>query len=204
MYLRLKDVLDRAGVAPGAVQVRFRGLDTGVLPQTPNLMKSLAVDHARDGEVMIAYQMNGKPLPLLNGFPIRLVVPGWYATYWVKMLSEIEVLDKTDDNYWMSKAYLIPDTPDANVTPEQKGVKMVPINRMVPRSFFTSLKQGEHVRRAQPLQLRGIAFGGDSGVAKVLVSTDGGRNWQAARLGTDHGKYTEMKDAIRRNGLRPH
>jgi len=188
--VRLKDVLDRAGVAPGAVQVRFRGLDTGVLPQTPNLMKSLAVDHARDGEVMVAYEMNGKPLPLLNGFPIRLVVPGWYATYWVKMLSEIEVLDKSDDNYWMSKAYLIPDTPEASITPEQKGVKMVPINRMVPRSFFTSLKEGAHVRRAQPLQLRGIAFGGDSGVAKVLVSQDAGRNWQAARLGTDHGKYS--------------
>src|ERR1700742_4728062 len=159
--VRLKDVLDRAGVAPDAVQVRFRGLDTGVLPQTPNLMKSLAVDHARDGEVMIAFQMNGKPLPLLNGFPIRLVVPGWYATYWVKMLSEIEVLDKSDDNYWMSKAYLIPDTPEASITPEQKGVKMVPINRMVPRSFFTILKEGAHVSRAQPLQLRGIAFGGD-------------------------------------------
>lgn len=187
--VRLKDVLDRAGVASGALQARFRGLDTGVLPQTPTLMKSLAIDHARDGEVMIAYEMNGKPLPLLNGFPIRLVVPGWYATYWVKMLADIEVLDKADDNYWMSKAYVIPDTPGANVTPDQKDVKMVPINRMVPRSFFTSLRDGAHVRRAQPLQLRGIAFGGDTGIAKVLVSTDAGHNWQAARLGTDHGKY---------------
>jgi hypothetical protein len=178
------------GVAPGALQVRFKGLDTGVLPQTPNLMKSLSLDHARDGEVMIAYEMNGKRLPLLNGFPIRLVVPGWYATYWVKMLADIEVLDKPDDNYWMSKAYVIPDTPGANIAPEQKDVKMVPINRMVPRSFFTNLRVGAHVTRAQPLQLRGIAFGGDTGVAKVLVSTDSGRNWQSARLGTDHGKYS--------------
>jgi len=180
--VRLKELLDRAGVAPGAVQVRFKGLDTGVLPQTPSLMKSLSLDHARDGEVMIAYEMNGKPLPLLNGFPIRLVVPGWYATYWVKMLADIEVLDKPDDNYWTSKAYVIPDTPGANITPEQKDVKMVPINRMVPRSFFTNLKDGAHVRGAQPLQLRGIAFGGDTGVAKVLVSTDSGRSWQLARL----------------------
>ena len=188
--VRLRELLDRAGVAPGAVQVRFKGLDTGVLPQTPNLAKSLSLDHARDGEVMIAYEMNGKPLPLLNGFPIRLVVPGWYATYWVKMLADIEVLDEPDDNYWMSKAYVIPDTPGANITPEQKDVKMVPINRMVPRSFFTNLKDDAHVRRAQPLQLRGIAFGGDSGVAKVLVSTDSGRNWQSARLGADFGKYS--------------
>jgi len=188
--VRLKDVLDRAGLGAGAVQVRFRGLDTGVLPQTPNFMKSLAVDHARDGEVMIAYEMNGEPLPLLNGFPLRLVVPGWYATYWVKMLADIEVLDEPDANYWMSKAYLIPDTPGADIAPDQKGVKLVPINRMVPRSFFTSLTDGAVVRRGQSLRVRGIAFGGDTGVAKVLVSSDGGRRWQETRLGADHGKYS--------------
>ena len=94
---------------------------------------------------MIAYAMNGQPLPLLNGFPLRLVVPGWYSTYWVKMLNDIEVLDHPDDNFWMSKAYLIPDTPQANITPGQTGVKMVPINRMVPRSFFTNLTNGQNV-----------------------------------------------------------
>jgi DMSO/TMAO reductase YedYZ molybdopterin-dependent catalytic subunit len=188
--VRLKDVLDRAGVTGRAVQVRFRGLDSGVLPQTPNFMKSLAVDHARDGEVMIAYAMNGEPLPLLNGFPLRLVVPGWYATYWVKMLTDIEVLDQPDENYWMSKAYRIPDTPGANITPEQKDVKTVPINRMVPRSFFTNLADGAAIRRGRLLNVRGIAFGGDIGVAKVLVSADAGRRWQEARLGTNHGKYS--------------
>jgi DMSO/TMAO reductase YedYZ molybdopterin-dependent catalytic subunit len=188
--VRLKDVLDRAGVAAGAVQVRFRGLDTGVLPQTPNFIKSLAVDHARDGEVMIAYEMNGEPLPLLNGFPLRLVVPGWYATYWVKMLADIEVLEARDENYWMSKAYLIPDTPGANITPQQKDVTLVPINRMVPRSFFTSLADGTVVKRGQSLAVRGIAFGGDTGVAKVHLSADGGLHWQDAHLGADHGKYS--------------
>jgi hypothetical protein len=188
--VRLKDVLDRAGVAAGAVQVRFRGLDTGVLPQTPNFIKSLAVDHARDGEVMIAYEMNGEPLPLLNGFPLRLVVPGWYATYWVKMLADIEVLEARDENYWMSKAYLIPDTPGANITPQQKDVTLVPINRMVPRSFFTSLADGTVVKRGQSLAVRGIAFGGDTGVAKVQLSADGGHRWQDAHLDADHGKYS--------------
>jgi DMSO/TMAO reductase YedYZ molybdopterin-dependent catalytic subunit len=188
--VRLKDVLDRAGVVAGAVQVRLKGLDTGLAPQTPDFMKSLAVDHARDGEVMIAYEMNGKPLPLLNGFPLRLVVPGWYATYWVKMLEDIEVLDKPDENYWMSKAYLIPDTPGANVTPQQKGVRMVPINRMVPRSFFTNLADGAAAKPGQTLKVRGIAFGGDTGVSKVLLSADEGRQWQEARLGVNHGKYS--------------
>ena len=188
--VRLKDVLDRAGVKAGALQARFNGLDTGVVPQTPDFMKSLAIDHARDGEVMIAYAMNGEPLPLLNGFPLRLVVPGWYATYWVKMLDDIEVLDKPDDNFWMTKAYLIPDTPFANIVPGQKDVKMVPINRLLPRSFFTNVKDGAVLKVGQTTTVRGIAFGGDTALAKVLFSADSGSRWQEARLGSDHGKYS--------------
>jgi DMSO/TMAO reductase YedYZ molybdopterin-dependent catalytic subunit len=186
----LKAVLDRAGVKAGALQVRFNGLDTGILPQTPDFMKSLDVDHSRDGEVMIAYAMNGKPLPLLNGYPLRLVVPGWYATYWVKMLDDIEVLDKPDDNFWMSRAYLIPDTPFADVVPGQQGVKMVPINRMLPRSFFTNVQDEKKFKVGETTTLRGIAFGGDTGLAKVLFSADAGNHWQEARLGPDRGKYS--------------
>jgi len=97
--VRLKDVLDRADVKAGAVQVRFNGLDEPVVADAPDFMKSLDIDHARDGEVMIAYAMNGAQLPLVNGFPLRLVVPGWYSTYWVKMLNDIEVLDQPDTNF---------------------------------------------------------------------------------------------------------
>jgi DMSO/TMAO reductase YedYZ molybdopterin-dependent catalytic subunit len=188
--VRLKDLLDRAGVKAGALQVRFNGLDAGVLAQTPDFMKSLAIDHARDGEVMIAYAMNGEPLPLLNGFPLRLVVPGWYATYWVKMLNDIEVLNAPDDNFWTAKAYLIPDTPFANVAPGQQGVKMIPINRMLPRSFFTNVKDGAVLKVGQSMPVRGIAFGGDTALAQVLFSPDAGTQWQEARLGPDHGKYS--------------
>jgi DMSO/TMAO reductase YedYZ molybdopterin-dependent catalytic subunit len=187
--VRLKDVLDRAGVKPGAVQVRFRGLEEPVVDDAPHFMKSLDIDHARDGEVMIAYAMNGEQLPLVNGFPLRLVVPGWYATYWVKMLTDIEVLDQPDMNYWTKTAYTIPDTPRANITPGQTGVKMIPINRMVPRSFVTNLASGASMTAGSPTQLRGIAFGGDCGVARVEVSIDGGKSWQPAQLGTDDGKY---------------
>ena len=187
--VRLKDVLDRAGVKSGAVQVRFKGLDEPVVPDAPTFRKSLAIDHARDGEVMIAFAMNGEQLPLLNGFPLRLIVPGWYSTYWVKMLSEIEVLDRPDDNYWTAVAYTIPDTPHANIAAGQSGVKMIPINRMVPRSFFTNLAAGASVPANTHVPLRGIAFGGDTGVAKVELSADGGKSWQPTTLGTDHGKY---------------
>jgi len=187
--VRLKDVLDRAGVKAGAVQVRFNGLDDPVVPDGPDFKKSLDIDHARDGEVMIAYAMNGEQLPLLNGFPLRLIVPGWYSTYWVKMLNDIEVLDQKDDNYWMAVAYTIPDTPHASITPGQTGVKLVPINKMVPRSFFTNVADGA----TQPpgtVPLRGIAFGGASGVDKVELSIDGGKTWQPTALGKDHGKYS--------------
>lgn len=188
--VRLKDLLDHAGVRAGAVQVRFGGLETGVIPETPDFRKSLAIDHARDGEVMVAYLMNDEPLPLLNGYPIRLVVPGWYATYWVKMLNDIEVLDKPDDNFWTAKAYLIPDTPLANVRPGQTGFNLVPISGMLPRSFITNVRSGATVPRAKPMPVRGIAFGGLHGLQKVLFSADKGRNWRETRLGDDLGKYS--------------
>jgi DMSO/TMAO reductase YedYZ molybdopterin-dependent catalytic subunit len=186
----LKSVLDKAGVKAGAVQVRFNGMDEPVVPDGPDFMKSLAVDHARDGEVMIAIAMNGRPLPLLNGFPLRLIVPGWYATYWIKMLNDIEVLDQPDANFWMKTAYTIPDTPNADMKPGQAGVNMVPINRMVPRSFVTNLKSGATIPSGKRTLARGIAFGGDSGVKRVDFSSDGGQSWHAARLGKDEGKYS--------------
>jgi DMSO/TMAO reductase YedYZ molybdopterin-dependent catalytic subunit len=187
--VRLKDVLDKAGVKPGAVQVRFKGLDEPVVPDAPPFMKSLDIDHARDGEVMIAYAMNGAQLPLVNGFPLRLVVPGWYATYWVKMLNDIEVLDQPDANYWTKTAYTIPDTPNADVKPGETDVKMVPINKMIPRSFVTNFSSGYKATSGTPTLARGIAFGGDSAVARVEFSIDRGQSWHPAQLGKDEGKY---------------
>jgi DMSO/TMAO reductase YedYZ molybdopterin-dependent catalytic subunit len=188
--VRLCDVLDRADVKSGAVAVRFDGLDEPVVDGAPDFMKSLDIDHARDGEVMLAYQMNGEQLPLLNGFPLRLIVPGWYSTYWVKMLNDIEVLAAPDDNYWMATAYRIPDTPGANVKPGETGFKTVPINRMVPRSFVTNVTDATTVRSAASVPVRGIAFGGDCGVARVDLSADAGRTWQPTALGPDEGTYS--------------
>ncbi|NNM75877.1 molybdopterin-dependent oxidoreductase [Sphingomonas sp. ID1715] len=188
--VKLKDVLDLAGVQSGAVAVRFGGLDGPLVSDSPDYLKSLAVDHARDGEVMIAWAQNGEPLPWLNGYPLRLIVPGWFSTYWVKMLSDIEVLDKTDDNYWMAKAYRVPDTPYGNVAPGAQGFATKPISAMPPRSWITSHADGTKVAAGRPLDLRGIALGGDQGVAKVEVSTDAGASWRDARLGADEGRYS--------------
>lgn len=188
--VRLRDILDRAGVKPGAVAVRFNGMDAPVVEGAPDFLKSLDIDHARDGEVMVAYQMNGAALPVVNGFPLRLVVPGWYSTYWVKTLNDIEVLDAPDGNFWMAKAYLIPDTPLANVKPTDTGFKTVPINRMLPRSFFTNVTGKTTVKPRAPVALRGIAFGGDCGVAQVELSLDAGKTWRKTKLGNDEGKYS--------------
>jgi DMSO/TMAO reductase YedYZ molybdopterin-dependent catalytic subunit len=188
--VRLKDVLDRAGVKAGAVAIRFNGLDEPVVDGAPKFMKSLDIDHARDGEVMLAYQMNGEQLPLVNGFPLRLIVPGWYSTYWVKMLNDIEVLDAPDENYWMKTAYLIPDRPYANVKPGETGFKTVPINRMVPRSFFTNVTNATTVKSGAAVPVRGIAFGGDCGVSQVELSADAGHSWQKTALGRDEGAYS--------------
>jgi DMSO/TMAO reductase YedYZ molybdopterin-dependent catalytic subunit len=195
--VRLRDILDLAGVQPGAVQVRFGGMDQPVVPTGPDFFKSLDIDHARDGEVMVAFAMNDAQLPLLNGFPCRLIVPGWYSTYWVKMLNSIEVLDHPDDQYWMAKAYKIPATPGANVAPGQKDFPTVPINRMVPRSWVTSLEEGQVIGWTPTIPVGGIAMGGDRGVAKVDVTCDGGRTWRIATLGPDHGRYSFRRwDAV--------
>jgi DMSO/TMAO reductase YedYZ molybdopterin-dependent catalytic subunit len=187
--VRLKAVLDRAGVKSGAIQVRFGGLDEPVMPGAPKFLKSLTIDHARDGEVMIAFAMNGEQLPLLNGFPLRLVVPGWCGVYWVKMLNDIEVLDQPDTNYWTATGYRVPDTPNNTVTPGETGFKMVPVTRNAPRSFITNLRNGDSVPAATPATARGIAFGGDCGVGRVDLSIDGGKSWQPTQLGADQGTY---------------
>ncbi|WP_299643846.1 molybdopterin-dependent oxidoreductase [Devosia sp.] len=186
----LRNVLDLAGVKAGAVAVRSGGLDDPVVAGAPKFMKPLDIDHARDGEVMLAFQMNGEQLPLLNGFPVRLVVPGWYADYWVKMLSDIEVLDAPDQSYFEAVGYRVPDTPHASVTPGQTGFKTVPVSQLVPRSFFTNVSDATTLKAGAPVEVRGIAFGGDSGVAQVALSLDGGQSWMQTVLGEDQGPYS--------------
>jgi DMSO/TMAO reductase YedYZ molybdopterin-dependent catalytic subunit len=187
--VRLKDVLDKAGVKAGATMVRFAGVEDAVMPGAPKFMKSITVDHARDGEVMIAFGMNGQQLPLLNGFPLKLVIPGWVATYWIKMLNDIEVLDHPDDNYWTTTGYRNPDVPHGNVKPGDKNYKLVPITTNRPRSFITNIKDGDALHVGAPSLVRGIAFGGDCGVGRVDLSLDGGKTWRLTELGKDEGKY---------------
>ncbi len=189
--VRMADLLARAGVKPGATHVALRNLENLIepIPAHAKFYKVLPLARATDPSTLIAYEMNGTQLPLLNGFPLRAVVSGWYATYWVKMLTEITVTTHPGTGFWMNPAYTIPDTPNGSMTPGQTGVKMVPINAMDPRSFFTSLVSGSTLHLGKPARLEGFAFGGGSALKAVSVSADGGGTWQAAALGKDWGAY---------------
>ena len=186
----LKAVLDRAGVQAGSRQVTLNGLDGPALPEAPDFVKALDLDHARDGEVMIAYAMNGEDLPWLNGFPLRLVVPGYYGTYWVKHLNEITVIDHVFDGYWMASAYRVPDNDCACVEPGQGATATVPVRRFNVRSFITNLAEGDKVKAEAPTLVKGIAFDGGYGISDVLMSWDGGQIWSETRLGSDPGRYS--------------
>jgi DMSO/TMAO reductase YedYZ molybdopterin-dependent catalytic subunit len=189
----LCDLLNRAGLKGGAADVTFAGLDRASFRSVPDFVKSLAVERALDpkNEILVAYEMNGEPLPLLNGFPARLVVPGWYGTYWVKALSDISVRTQPFEGYWMKPGYRIPKTPGAvedpnHLTPPDQ---MVPISRLNVRSFFVSPAPESRLTRGQAHRLEGIAFDGGDGIRRAEVWADGGP-WQEAELGDDLGRFS--------------
>jgi DMSO/TMAO reductase YedYZ molybdopterin-dependent catalytic subunit len=194
--VRLRELLELAGVKSGSVQVQFQGLDSGPGPTGlgSNLfLKSLDLDNPVVDECIVAYLMNGEPLPMLNGFPVRLVVPGYFATYWMKCLTWIRVLNVPDDNFWMKTGYRMPDTPRGNTTPEDVKagkVKTVPVDRFPVRSFLISPDGASKIPAGINVTLRGIAFSGFGRVSRVEISDDAGRNWTAAKLGEDYGAYS--------------
>lgn len=185
----LKDILARAQIKNTARQVTFNGLDIALFGGG-DFVKSLDINHALDGEVMLAYEMNGADIPMLNGYPVKLIVPGYYGTYWVKHLSEIDVVDNTFEEFWMKPAYRIPDNDCACVEPGTAPASTRPIGRLNVRSFITSHADGGRVRAGQPTVVRGIAFDGGQGIREVAYSLDGGQSWRGAKLGDDLGRYS--------------
>jgi DMSO/TMAO reductase YedYZ molybdopterin-dependent catalytic subunit len=187
---RLKDVLAKAGVKADALEVVFDGADRAPLDKTPDFVKSLPVEVALDENTLIAYEMNGQPLPHWNGHPARLIVPGWTGTYWMKHLSAIRVVAQPEKNFWMSAAYRLPrgvfPTPTFK---SQLYSPNEPITTMVVNSLITSLRNGQQVPRGRPIAVKGVAWDGGKGIAKVEVSTDGA-SWRPATLGRDLGRFS--------------
>lgn len=183
--VRLKDVLAKAGVTAGATRVRFAGLDVPLTDGAPQFIKSIPMDIAMRDDVLVAWGMNGEPLPLLHGYPLRIVVPGWFSTYWVKMLGTIEVLTGADESYYVAKSYRMPAQP---ITPDDKDFETVAITAMPPRALITSHDDGDVVAKGRPLVLEGIAMGGDAALAKVDLVGKGGLAIPCT-LGPDEGPY---------------
>lgn len=188
--VRLRDVLNAACIAPGALEVVFQGADSAVLPATPRFVKSLPLERALDASTLIAFEMNGAPLPHWNGAPARLIVPGWTGTYWMKHLTEIHVVPKAFDGYWMKGAYRLP----TGAFPGQRFVSQenpetTPITEILVNSLILTPRNGEQLRRGVPAQLTGKAWDNGDGIAAVEVSLDGGQHWRRAPLGRDLGRY---------------
>lgn len=188
--VRLVDVLKAAGIGAGASQIVYRGTDAPALPVTPPFERALDIADATQPDVLIAWAMNGQPLPVLNGFPIRLVVPGYYSSYWMKHLSEITVSSAAPfTGFFANEAYTVPDTPDYGIAPGSTPEKTVRLKRMKVRAFITNLRDGVHIPAHTPQVVRGIAFDGGSGIRRVEFSTDQGHSWHEGQLGQDLGRF---------------
>jgi DMSO/TMAO reductase YedYZ molybdopterin-dependent catalytic subunit len=190
--VRLKDVLNRANIRAETVELVLSGADGPVLEGTPDFIKSIPVDKALDENTLIAYAMNGAPLPHFNGFPIRLVVPGWTATYWMKHLDRIEASTKPFTGFWMKSAYRIPTGkfPIIQQFFSQTTAANAPITEMVVNSMIAAPQEGHTMQATETVDLRGLAWDGGYGIRHVDVSVDGGGTWREAELGTDVGRFS--------------
>ena len=189
---RLKDVLARAGLRKEALEIAFDGADSPPLEATPDFLKSLPVWKALDENTLVAYEMNGAPLPHWNGFPARIVVPGWTATYWMKQVISIRALVQPLSSFWMNTAYRIPKGkfPLIDRFVSQESETTTPITEMVVNSLITNIHAGQRFGRASPVVVKGLAWDGGYGIRHVEVSIDEGRSWESAELGTDLGRFS--------------
>ncbi len=187
---RLKGVLAKAGLKKEAIEIVFDGADSGLL-KTPDFVKSLPVWRALDENTLIAYEMNGEPLPHWNGFPARIVVPGWTGTYWLKHVTSISATAQPFKGFWMASAYRIPKGkfPLVDRFISQEAEANTPITEMVVNSLITSPAEVQSERAGQAVEVKGIAWDGGYGIQLVEVSADGGQSWRPAQLGRDMGRY---------------
>ena len=189
--VRLKEVLDRVGLKHEAVEIVFNGAEGPVVNKTPDFVKSIPVWKALEDTTLIAYEMNGAPLPHWNGFPARIIVPGWTGTYWVKHVTSIDAVTKPFDGYWMKSAYRIPlgKFPVVARFVSQDTASNTPITEMVVNSLITSPVADSAVRLGSTATISGLAWDGGYGVQSVEVSIDDGRSWTQATLGQDLGRF---------------
>ena len=203
--VRLKDILARAGLKKEAVEIAFNGGDTAPLEATPPFVKSIPAWKAVDDNTLVAYEMNGAPLPHWNGFPARVIVPGWTATYWMKQVMSIRALTQPLKNFWVNTAYRIPKGkfPLVDRFVSQESETTTPITEILVNSLITSLEEGQRLHAGRPVTVKGIAWDGGYGIRRVAVSPDGGKSWREAVLGEDHGRFAFRQWSFRFTPAKP-
>src|SRR6266576_601296 len=186
---RLKDVLDIVGFKKEAIEIVFDGADGPVVDKTPDFVKSIPVWKALEETTLVAYEMNGAPLPHLNGFPARIVLPGWTGTYWMKHLVSINALTKPLGTFWMASAYRVPlgKFPMVARFISQETPVNTPITEIIVNSLITSHGDGANVKAGA--EVGGIAWDGGYGISSVEISTDEAKSWVPARLGENLGPF---------------
>jgi len=190
--VRLADVLTRAGVQPSGRFVLLDGADVP-LGAMPDFVRQLPIAKAMDPDTLLAIEMNGAPIPIPNGFPVRAIVPGWEGAYSMKWLTGVRVLSQEHDSFWIKTAYRYPTrrvAPGAAVPPEH----MAPVMGLAVKSLITS--PGDGAKTAGAVTIRGMAWAGEANITGVDVSTDGGSTWVPARLGTEQARYTWRQFAL--------
>lgn len=189
---RLKDVLAKAGLKKDALEIVLDGADGPNVPGTPDFVKSIPLWKALDENTLIAYEMNGEPLPHWNGYPARIVLPGWTGTYWMKQVVSITAVSKPFEGFWMKTAYRIPrgKFPLIDRFISQETDVNTPITEIVVNSLITSLSAGQKIPLGSPVNVSGVAWDGGYGIAGVDVSADNGRTWSQAALGQDLGRFS--------------
>lgn len=182
--VRLRDVLAKAGVQSSARQILCDGADVP-LGKMPDFQRTITVEKALHPDTLLAYEMNGQPLPVEHGFPLRVIAPGWASDSWVKWLQHMEVLDHEFDGFWMKTAYRHPPQPVAPGAAVDAAA-MVPVTDLNVKSVIASPNGW-----AKPgtVRVTGTAWSNSSPVRKVDVSTDGGKTWKAAKLGGRRTQY---------------
>ncbi|HEY5928775.1 MAG TPA: molybdopterin-dependent oxidoreductase [Burkholderiales bacterium] len=189
--VRLRDLLTRAGLKKEAVEIVFDAADGPPVEKTPDFVKSLPVWRAMDENTLVAFEMNGEPLPHWNGFPARLVVPGWTATYWMKHLTSVSAVSQPYKGFWMNPAYRIPKGkfPVIDRFVSQETEANTPITEMVVNSLISTPEKEGKCAAGATLNVSGVAWDGGYGITAVEISEDGGSTWRNAQLGADLGRY---------------
>lgn len=194
--VRVRDVLARAGVKTTARFATNFGLDNPLLPTTPKFIRGIELAKLMDPDTILAYEMNGEPLPYYHGFPVRLLVPGWAADHSVKWLTSITLTAALTDNFWTAVGYRYPN----EIGRPGVGVKAAdehPVTALNVKSVMTSPMAGARLKTGVTAKVEGFAWSGDgASVVRVDVSTDGGRSWSATVLGPKEGKYAWRRFAI--------